>query len=142
MISGNLTNLTKVCKDFTKVENYDEAVKSDKMYVLHHCAEFRYTSEELKAMGKYYDRPPNELIFIPASLHLSCVELHIGRVKPKRKQLSERAIAEINFDEWQNEMLHEFVDRLKLQLKDEKLESQYEKIRQQLKKATKLLDAC
>ena len=135
-------NLTKVCKDFTKVENYDEAVKSDKMYVLHHCAEFRYTSEELKAMGKYYDRPPHELIFIPASLHSSCVELHIGHVKPKRKQLSERAVAEINFDEWQNEMLHEFVGRLKLQLKDEKLESQYEKIRQQLEKATKLLDAC
>ena len=141
MISRNLKHLTKVCKDFTKVENYDEAVKSDKMYVLHHCAEFRYTSEELKAMGKYYDRPPHELIFIPVSLHSSCVELHIGHVKPKTKPLSAGA-AEINFDEWQNEMLHEFVDRLKLQLKDEKLESQYEKIRQQLEKATKLLDAC
>ena len=47
MISRNLKHLTKVCKDYTKVANYYEAVNSDEMYVLHHCAEFRYTSEEL-----------------------------------------------------------------------------------------------
>ena len=156
MISGNLTHLTKVCKDFTKVENYDEAVKSDKMYVLHHCAEFRYTSEELKAMGKYYDRPPHELIFIPASLHQSCAELHIGRVRPLSKAKSSPAVQaeitriknirnekdEIDYDKWRKQTLQDLINQLKRQLDNENLKSQHETISKQLETATKLLDAC
>ena len=96
MIS-NIKSIEKICSDYTEVENYDDAVKSKEMYVLHHCAEFRYTVKELKALDKYFNRPPEELIFIPDSLHIKCTELHIGKVraynaakgkpKPRRKKI-------------------------------------------------------
>lgn len=83
MIS-NIKAIKKICPDYTKVENYDAALASNEKYVLHHCAEFRYTSKELIALDKYFNRPPEELIFIPSSLHNECSELHIGRVRTYR----------------------------------------------------------
>lgn len=98
----NIKSIEKICSDYTKVENYDDAAKSKEMYVLHHCAEFRYTVKELKALNRYFNRPPEELIFIPSSLHNGCVNLHIGRVrsyreskgkpKPHRKKITRQII--------------------------------------------------
>lgn len=68
--------LLSYCKEYWKIENYDRA-KADnfKGWVCHHRLEltledeFARTSEELKQLGMYYDRPYFELIFLTTSDH-------------------------------------------------------------------------
>lgn len=57
------------CLDVDKIENYDEAIKSSKMYICHHKLEAFFTAKELVAMGKYYNRPARELIFLTYKEH-------------------------------------------------------------------------
>ena len=69
------------CEDISKIENYESAKKDNfKGWVIHHRLE-THTSEgerrlvdisreELKALGMYYDRPPEELIFMITRDHL------------------------------------------------------------------------
>lgn len=55
----------KVCKDFHLVENY-ELAKADKtrIWFLHHKLEEFYSAEELQDMGRYYNVPPSEVVFV------------------------------------------------------------------------------
>lgn len=73
-----------ICTDVTKVENYEEAKNSPDLYVLHHLAECRFSSTELKEMDRYYNRPPEEFLFIEDMLHRESKVLHWGR-KHKRQ---------------------------------------------------------
>ena len=69
----------KYCTDITKVENYDKLYNTDDIYDCHHRLEthnsdgekrlVQLTSKELKALGMYYNRPPEELIFLTHSEH-------------------------------------------------------------------------
>lgn len=59
----------RYCLNVEQIENYDEAIKSDKMYICHHKLEAFFTHKELKVMGKYYNRPARELIFLTYQEH-------------------------------------------------------------------------
>lgn len=59
----------RYCPNVEQIENYDEAIKSDKMYTCHHRLEEFFTVKELKDMGKYYNRPASELIFLTHKEH-------------------------------------------------------------------------
>ena len=73
-------NFEKFCKEPEKIENYEKAKKDNfKGWHCHHRLE-THTSDgerrlvnipvaELQALGIYYNRPPEELIFLTASEH-------------------------------------------------------------------------
>ena len=76
-------NFEKFCKDYENIENYDKA-KADNFngWNCHHRKGVDIPKEELKALGMYYNRPAEELIFIKLSEHSS---LH-NKGKPKTEE--------------------------------------------------------
>ena len=81
------------CKDYTNVENYEAAKKDNfKGWHCHHRLETHtsdgkrrevdITKDELRALGMYYNRPANELIFMKHSEHSS---LHKPSEETKNK---------------------------------------------------------
>lgn len=75
-------NGKRFCKDFTKIENYEKAVNdTTQTWVCHHRLETHNSDgerrlvdisvKELIALGMYYDRPPEELIFLTRAEHVS-----------------------------------------------------------------------
>lgn len=79
MITRTLKNLEKYCTDYTKIKNYDEAIKSPLRYDLHHRLEISemQSSSDLKFLHLYFHRPPEELIFLE---HREHVRLHMKGV--------------------------------------------------------------
>ena len=80
------------CKDYENIENYEKAKKDNfKGWDCHHRLETHnsdgerrlvdITADELKALDMYYNRPADELIFIPIYEH--------SRLHMKGKHLSE-----------------------------------------------------
>ena len=76
--------LRRYCKDFQEIENYQEAVQSSEPYDLHHRKEVETledgtvvlrSSKELKDLNLYWNRPPEELIFLKHSKHSSIRKL-------------------------------------------------------------------
>lgn len=68
-------NVKKFCSgDITKIENYDTAKASPESWHIHHRLEihedYQNSRDELKMMNLYYDRPPEELIFLNSRDHL------------------------------------------------------------------------
>lgn len=83
-----------VCKDLENVENYEAAKADDfKGWHLHHRLEThtadgerrpmnaQISTRELKALGMYYKRPAEELIFLRTEEHLQLH--HLGKRKEK-----------------------------------------------------------
>lgn len=78
-------------EDITNIENYEKALNSEEKYACHHRLETHtsdgerrkvdISKEELIALGMYYHRPANELIYLTNKEHMS---LH-----HKGKQISE-----------------------------------------------------
>lgn len=68
-----IEEVKKYCKDYTNIENYEQAVKDDEMWECHHRLEIKEdyinTSTELKLMNLYYNRPYSELIFLTVKEH-------------------------------------------------------------------------
>lgn len=60
----------------TDIEGWEEALESDELYVPHHVLEWKYSVEELKKMNRYDNVDPNELIWMPRSVHNSNEILH------------------------------------------------------------------
>ena len=53
------------CTEVEKIENYQLAIAdNDNVWICHHRLEEFYTRKELIQLGKYYDVPANELIFV------------------------------------------------------------------------------
>ena len=69
---ANIKILEKYCKDYAKIENYEEAVKSPLIYDLHHRLEISemQSRSDLKFLHLYYHRPPEELIFLEHGEHI------------------------------------------------------------------------
>ena len=77
-----MKHLKYICKNYTNIENYEKAKKDNfKGWEVHHRYE-THTSDgerrlvnisaaELKALGMYYNRPAEELIFMKESEHKS-----------------------------------------------------------------------
>ena len=68
----NIKFLEKYCKDYTKIENYEEALKSPIKYDLHHRLEIseNKSRKDLKEENLYYVRPPDELVFLEHGEHI------------------------------------------------------------------------
>ena len=93
-------NGKRFCKDFTKIENYEKAVNdTTQTWVCHHRLE-THTSDgerrkvdllvkELKALDMYYNRPPEELIFMTALDHKRLHNKGKSRSEETKKKLSE-----------------------------------------------------
>ena len=73
-------NFEKFCKDYENIENYDKALKDNfKSWSCHHRLETHNSDgerrlvdismDELIALGIYYNRPADELIFLTESEH-------------------------------------------------------------------------
>ena len=60
----------KYCKDYENIENYEKA-KADNFvgWCCHHRKGVYIQTEELQALGMYYNRPASELIFLTVSEH-------------------------------------------------------------------------
>ncbi len=73
---NNEYSKTRVCKEYSKVENY-ELAKADNFigWCMHHRLELhpdcslRFTKESLIKLDLYYNRPPEELIWVTRSEH-------------------------------------------------------------------------
>ena len=84
----NTKILEKYCTDYTKIKNYDEAIKSPLLYDLHHRLEIdeMQSRSDLIFLHLYYRRPPEELIFLSHGEH---VRLHnANRSEETRKKIS------------------------------------------------------
>ena len=90
------------CKDYEKIENYEKAKANDfKGWECHHRLQ-TWTSDgesrlvdisaaELKALGMYYNRPPEELIFLTVSEHKSLHSKGKHHSEETKKKMSEAA---------------------------------------------------
>ena len=96
-------NFGRFCKDYKNIENYQKA-KADnfKGWDCHHRLETHnsdgerrqidITVAELKALGMYYNRPANELIFLRKSEHTALRKVSSGtrkKLSDIRKNISE-----------------------------------------------------
>lgn len=63
------------CEDISKIENYELAKSSTKIWDCHHRAEIlpcgKFSREDLKKFGFYYNRPACELILLTKQDHSS-----------------------------------------------------------------------
>jgi len=85
----NIYSLEKYCTDYKNIENYEEAVKSPLRYDLHHRREISENKsiKQLIAENLYYNRPPEELIFLEHSEH---IRLHnLNSSEETRHKMSE-----------------------------------------------------
>ena len=57
------------CKRYTEIENYNEAVSSPERWVCHHKLGLIYSSDELVKKGLYFNRPPEEFVFLTKTEH-------------------------------------------------------------------------
>ena len=88
------------CKDFTEIENYEKAVADNtQKWHCHHRLETHnsdgekrlvdISKQELIALGMYYDRPPEELIFLTATEHNRLHNKGKKRSEEDRQKISE-----------------------------------------------------
>ena len=95
-------NFKRYCKDYEKIENYQKAKKDDfKGWHCHHRLETHNSDgerrlvdishKELKALGMYYNRPAEELIFLPASEHNAYGKGKHRSVETRRKMSKPRS---------------------------------------------------
>ena len=81
----NTKILEKYCTDYKNIENYEEAVKSPLKYDLHHRLEIdeMQSASDLIAENLYYNRQPEELIFLEHGEH---VRLHKANLSAETRQ--------------------------------------------------------
>ena len=90
------SNIFAICKNREQIENYDKAIAdTTQMWDCHHRLETHFSDgterpnnaqlskAELIALDMYWDRPPEELIFLTKSDHY---KLH-GKNEQKRKKI-------------------------------------------------------
>lgn len=76
MVNKEAKRLRRFCKEYWKIENYEQAVNDkENLWICHHRLELTldnelvHTPKELKRMGMYYNRPYFELIFLKKKDH-------------------------------------------------------------------------
>lgn len=72
------------CEHPELIENYEKAIQSDKMWVCHHRNEIELNMKmrDLIKAGLYYNRPPEEFIFLTQEEH--CKLHHTGNNSPNK----------------------------------------------------------
>jgi hypothetical protein len=90
-------NVKYYCNDYTKIENYEEAVNdATEVWDCHHRLEAVFTTEELKKAGWYLNRKPEELIFLKRKEHSRNPEIHIYFKRNRFNSLSEETKKKIS----------------------------------------------
>ena len=95
-----MTRIAQYCKDYENIENYEAAKKDNfKGWRCHHRLETHtsdgerravyITASELKALGMYWNRPADELIFLTTSEHAKLHQKGKHRSENTRKKISE-----------------------------------------------------
>lgn len=86
---ANKYKVKKYCEDYTKIENYDEALSSPLRYDLHHRHEIseNKSASDLIDENLYYHRPPEELIFLEHGEHMRLHNLNSS--EETRQKISE-----------------------------------------------------
>ena len=103
------------CKDYQDIENYEKAKADDfKNWEVHHRLETHnsdgerrlvdLTIDELIALGMYYNRPAEELIFMKHSEHASLHQKGKPRSAETKKKISEAAKGKHRSDETKKKM--------------------------------------
>ena len=94
MISNK--NVKRYCKEYWKIENYEQAIKDkENVWVCHHRleltleGEYANSVEDLKRMGMYYNRPYFELIFLTNEEHTSLHFKKRAKSDEHKKAISE-----------------------------------------------------
>lgn len=78
------------------IERYNEAISSNELYVPHHVLEFMYTIAELESMNRYWLVSPDELIWMPQSVHKNNPTLHKGCKLKYEKEVSAETRAKLS----------------------------------------------
>lgn len=83
-------NIKKYCSDFTKIENYKDAILSNERWDCHHRLEImpwsgkQVSVDYLKKQGLYYNQPAEALVFLTCEEHTS---LHMkGQSKSEQQK--------------------------------------------------------
>lgn len=70
MINKTEKQLIHVCSEYINIENYEKAINDNiQMWELHHKLGLEKTRKQLIKENLYYNRPPDELIFLPQWEH-------------------------------------------------------------------------
>lgn len=77
------STVKKYCsEDISLIENYQEAINDTEMWDCHHRleiqGELRFSTNKLKKLGYYWNRPACELVFLTRSEHLSIHHKGVG----------------------------------------------------------------
>lgn len=120
MINKKIAEIKRFCKDFSKIENYEKAINSEELWECHHRLETHFSDgtsrgtpnnflsvKELKALDMYYNRPPEEFIFLTKSEHISIhfkglnrgerTKEHIEKIEEKRRVAIENGSYKNNY---------------------------------------------
>ena len=83
--------LKRYCKNYKNIENYQEALKSPLRFDLHHRREIteKKSKKQLIDENLYYDRPPEELVFLEHGEHM---RLHNANLSAETRQKMSEAI--------------------------------------------------
>ena len=85
-------NFKYYCKDYENIENYDKAAADNFIgWHCHHRKGVNISSKELIALGMYYDRPADELIFLTRSEHRTLHNKGKHHSEEAKKKMSEAA---------------------------------------------------
>ena len=80
----------RYCKDYENIENYQKALADNfKGWECHHRKGVDISREKLKALGMYYNRPADELIFLKHSEHRFLHKKGKSLSEEHKKKLSE-----------------------------------------------------
>lgn len=67
----NIITVKQFCKDYTKIENYEEAIKDQsQIWYCHHILGEILTRQQLLDHAFYYDVPPCMLKFVTRAEHI------------------------------------------------------------------------
>ena len=82
------------CEDPSLIENYDKAIAdTTQMWEIHHRGEIlpcgRFSADDLKKFGLYYNRPAAELIFLTPTAHRQLHYKGIPRSEATKKAISD-----------------------------------------------------
>lgn len=88
----NTKKLEKYCTDYKNIENYAEALSSPLRYDLHHRLEISemQTRSDLMFLHLYFNRPPEELIFLEHGEHVSLHNANLSTETKKRMSESKK----------------------------------------------------
>ena len=114
----NESGVKKFCKDFKKIENYEKAVNdTTQTWACHHRLETHNSDgekrlvdiarKELIALGMYYDRPSEELIFLTITEHAKLHrkgKQHSEETKKKISEAREGKKREPFSEEWKRKL--------------------------------------